>query len=136
MFPVSVMADRAGVTGGGIGEAATTIAAGTGGPSAASQSSRLRVLLVTATLCTLSLGAFEWTTTPGIPAPVIVFPVTVTPVTVPPGASVATTMPPITGPCGPKTPGDPATVLPLMVPPETPAAGPALYCAYTTPQPP
>src|SRR5664279_3354221 len=106
---------RVGVTGAGMTVAATMIPAGCGGPSTDPQSSMVRVLLSNVTPLTWSLGALECTTMPGMNESVTVLPWTVTEETEVPGVSAATTMPPMTGPCGPNFPTVPITVLLVTV---------------------
>src|SRR5665213_2470503 len=114
---------RAGVTGAGMTVAATMMPAGCGGPSTDPQSSMVRVLLSRVTPLTWSLGALECTTMPGMNESVTVLLWTVTEETEVPGEWAATTMPPMTGPCGPNCPTVPITVLLVTVADVTPAPG-------------
>src|SRR5579875_1313409 len=122
VFPVMTVRVMVGLTGGGIGEAATVIAAGLGGPSTAPQSLPGIVLSVIETFVTVSCGALEWTTR-GMMPPLTVLPVTWTVPTLVPGSSAATTMLPTTGPWGPNTPGLPVTWLSSTVSEASPAPG-------------
>ena len=81
-----------------------------------------------------SPGALEWTVIPLKKLPVTVLPLTWCWTAVAPGALVATTIWPITGPWGPNMPGAPWMWLLLTVVPLTPAPG--THASMTMAQPP
>src|SRR6516164_4686517 len=105
VLPVIEVFVTDGVAGGGTGASARRpMAVSCGGPAVFKQLLSWKTLLEIVVPSIMSPGALAWTITPGRPLPMIVLPVMVLAIIGTPGASAATTIWPISGPCGPNFP--------------------------------